>query len=53
MKVSEVIALKLRRPGSDFVYLYPQLFAGISYLLAGMCLLELLRVRQAATHGST
>lgn len=41
---SEVIALKLRRPGSAHPYLYPQIFSGISYLLAGLCILELGRV---------
>jgi len=42
--VSEVIALKLRRPDSSHPYLYPQIFSGLSYLLAGVCILELGRV---------
>lgn len=41
---SEVIALKLRRPGTDHPYLYPQIFAGLSYVLASLCMLELSRV---------
>jgi hypothetical protein len=41
---SEIIALKLRRPKSPHPYLYPQIFSGISYLLAGLCILELGRV---------
>jgi hypothetical protein len=42
--VSEVIALKLRRPHSSHEYLYPQLFSGISYLVACLCMVELARV---------
>jgi hypothetical protein len=42
--VSEVIALKLRRPGTSHVYLYPQIFSGLSYLVASLCMLELARV---------
>ncbi|KAK2744108.1 hypothetical protein FQN55_006976 [Onygenales sp. PD_40] len=33
---SEVIALKLRRPNSDREYLYPQIFAGVSYIVASI-----------------
>ena len=43
--VAEVIALKLRRPGSDNEYLYPQIFAGLSCVIASACLLELWRVK--------
>ena len=42
--VSEVIALKLRRPNTSHVYLYPQIFSGLSYLVACLCMLELARV---------
>lgn len=42
--VSEAIALKLRRPNTSHAYLYPQIFAGLSYLLASLCMLELSRV---------
>lgn len=42
--VSEVIALKLRRPNTSHEYLYPQIFSGLSYLLACLCMLELARV---------
>ena len=41
---SEVIALKLRRPGTNHAYLYPQIFAGLSYILASGCMFELARV---------
>jgi len=41
---SEVIALKLRRPGTTHAYLYPQIFAGLSYVLASICMLELAKV---------
>ena len=42
--VSEVIALKLRRPNTSHAYLYPQIFAGLSYLGACLCMLELSRI---------
>jgi len=41
--VAEVIALQLRRPHAQRVYLYPQIFAGVSYLLAAGIILELCR----------
>ena len=41
MPVSEAIALKLRRPGMQRPYLYPQIFAGSSYILASMFLFAL------------
>ncbi|KAI9794286.1 MAG: hypothetical protein M1833_000429 [Piccolia ochrophora] len=41
---SEVIALKLRRPESSRAYLYPQIFAGVAYILASLCLFQLRRV---------
>ncbi len=44
--VSEAIALKLRRPGSTNEYLYPQVFAGLSFIVASGCLLELWRFKQ-------
>jgi len=46
LSVSEVIALKLRRPGSGNEYLYPQIFAGLSCVLASVCLLELWHVQR-------
>jgi hypothetical protein len=42
--VSEVIALKLRRPNTSHEYLNPQIFSGLSYLLSCLCMLELARV---------
>ncbi|KAF2802899.1 MFS general substrate transporter [Mytilinidion resinicola] len=38
---SEVIALKFRRPGSGHEFLYPQIFAGLTYLIASIISLEL------------
>ena len=43
--VAEVIALKLRRPGTSNEYLYPQIFAGLSCIIASACLLELWSVK--------
>ncbi|TKA82756.1 hypothetical protein B0A55_01093 [Friedmanniomyces simplex] len=43
---SEVIALKIRRPGSARSYLYPQLFVGLSYLVASAIMIELHRVKR-------
>ncbi|KAF8850710.1 hypothetical protein BDZ45DRAFT_679609 [Acephala macrosclerotiorum] len=40
---AEVIALKLRRSGASNEYLYPQIFAGLSMILASLCLFELRR----------
>ncbi|CAF9928250.1 hypothetical protein IMSHALPRED_007419 [Imshaugia aleurites] len=40
---SETIALRLRRPDSGREYLYPQLFAGIAYIVASAFLFELSR----------
>ncbi|KAL8676390.1 MAG: hypothetical protein Q9186_007086 [Xanthomendoza sp. 1 TL-2023] len=40
---SEVIALNLRRPGRDRVYLYPQIFAGTVYIVASAFLFQLYR----------
>jgi hypothetical protein len=42
--VSEVIALKLRRSNASNEYLYVQLFAGLSGIIASLCLLELWQV---------
>ncbi|CZR59970.1 related to protein MCH2 (monocarboxylate permease homolog) [Phialocephala subalpina] len=44
-----LIALKLRREGASNEYLYPQIFAGLSMILASLCLLELWRHK----HGTT
>ncbi|SPO05577.1 related to protein MCH2 (monocarboxylate permease homolog) [Cephalotrichum gorgonifer] len=41
---SEPIALQLRRPGSPREYLYPQIFAGLSYIVASGIMYELRRV---------
>ena len=46
IKVAEVIALKLRRPGASNKYLYPQIFSGLASVLASACLLELWRYRR-------
>lgn len=46
--VSEVIALKLRRTGSDNEYIYVQSYAGTSFIIASICLLELRRVKRRA-----
>ena len=42
----EVIALELRRPTSGRDYLYPQIFAGLAYLVASGCMYELRRVKR-------
>lgn len=39
--VSEVIALKIRRPNSTHPYLYPQIFAGLAYFVATGAILAL------------
>ncbi|KAI1140109.1 major facilitator superfamily protein [Hypoxylon sp. FL0543] len=45
---AEVIALELRRPGLGARgYLYPQIFAGLSYIIASLFLLQLWRSRRA------
>ncbi|KAF7502352.1 hypothetical protein GJ744_005993 [Endocarpon pusillum] len=44
---SETIALQLRRPGMKREYLYPQIFSGLSYILASFCLWELRRHRKS------
>lgn len=41
---AEVIALKLRRPAMDDVYLYPQIMTGVSYMLAAAVMFYLWRV---------
>ncbi|KAL2036101.1 hypothetical protein VTO58DRAFT_102019 [Aureobasidium pullulans] len=43
---SEVIALKLRRPGSTRVYLFAQIFSGLSYCVASLFMFELIRVKR-------
>lgn len=43
---AEVIALYLRRPSQGrWGYLYPQIFAGLSFLVGSLCLFELWRVK--------
>jgi hypothetical protein len=43
----QVIALYLRRPDQGrWGYLYPQIFAGLSYIVGSAFLFELLRVRR-------
>ncbi|MCJ1421932.1 hypothetical protein MMC32_008299 [Xylographa parallela] len=42
---SEVVALRLRRPGSDREYLYAQIFAGLAYVVASGCMFELRRIK--------
>ena len=44
-----MIALKLRRPGLGNEFLYPQIFAGLAYLVAGILCLELWRLRRRST----
>lgn len=41
--VSQVIALKIRRPDSARPYLFPQLFVGLTYICASFIMLELRR----------
>lgn len=43
---AEVIALELRRPGSGHDYLYPQIFAGLAYVVASGCMYELRRFKR-------
>ena len=42
----EVIALELRRPESQRDYLYPQIFAGLAYIVASGCMYELRRFKR-------
>ena len=42
----EVIALELCRPGSRHDYLYPQIFAGLTYIVASGCMYELRRCKR-------
>lgn len=45
--VSEVVALKLRRPSfGRWEYLYPQIFAGTAYLVAAAVLFVLGRMQR-------
>ncbi|KAH6866463.1 major facilitator superfamily domain-containing protein [Alternaria rosae] len=44
--VSEGIALKLRRPSSSREYLYTQVFAGLSYVVASGFIFQLRRVKR-------
>jgi hypothetical protein len=50
---SEVIALKIRRPDSDSPYLYPQIFAGLSYTVAAGIMLCLWLVQRKRKQGET
>ena len=43
---AEVIALELRRPGSGHDYLYPQIFAGLAYIMASGCMYGLQRFKR-------
>jgi len=43
---AEVIALYLRRPGSSRPYLYPQIFAGLAYIISSLFLFELWRMKR-------
>ncbi|KAK4993395.1 hypothetical protein LTR66_006009 [Elasticomyces elasticus] len=43
---AEVIALYLRRSGSSRPYLYPQIFAGLAYLVASLFLFALWRIKR-------
>jgi hypothetical protein len=40
------IALKLRQPGRERVYLYPQIFTGLTYLIASFFMLALWLVQR-------
>lgn len=53
LQVSEVIALKIRRPDADRPYLFPQLFVGIAYTCAGIVMLELRRINRKRRRGAT
>ena len=44
--VSEGVALKLRRSGTNRNYLYTQIFAGLAYVIASGFMLQLRRVKQ-------
>ncbi|KAF2003607.1 MFS transporter, MCP family, solute carrier family 16, member 6 [Amniculicola lignicola CBS 123094] len=46
---AEAIALHIRRPDAQREYLYPQIFAGLSYLLASIFMFELWRVLRRPT----
>ncbi|KAF2789618.1 MFS general substrate transporter [Melanomma pulvis-pyrius CBS 109.77] len=50
--VSEGIALKLRRSSSDKEYLYTQIFAGISYVIASGFIFQLRRVKSRQAQGN-
>ena len=47
--VSEVIALKLRRDNKSLPYVYTQIFAGVTYLIAG-ALISVLAVIKRRDH---
>lgn len=53
LQVSEVIALKIRRPDADRPYLFPQLFVGIAYICAGIVMLELRRINRKRRREAT
>ncbi|KAF9641552.1 Major facilitator superfamily [Lasiodiplodia theobromae] len=43
---SEVIALKIRRPGAERPYLYPQIYSGLSYAVAAAIMFRLWQVQR-------
>lgn len=46
---SEVLALKIRRPGHSHPYVYPQIFTGLAYLIASMIMLTLWKIQRKKT----
>lgn len=43
MVVAQAIALEIRSPGSDRVFLYPQIYTGVAYAVGALMLLALRR----------
>ncbi|OMP86925.1 putative transporter MCH2 [Diplodia seriata] len=43
---SEVIALKIRRPGAERPYLYPQIYSGVAYAVAAAIMFRLWQVQR-------
>lgn len=43
---AEVIALYIRRPDSSMPYLYPQIFAGLAYIICSLFLAEIWRLKR-------
>ena len=48
----EVIALKIRRPDSGRDYLFPQIYSGLSYLIASIALVWLGHLQRRKAHAS-